>query len=192
MYTINCSCQALPIQSIQEDSALRELHPNDLDQVSAVYRDAVISQTQGLYSPAQIAAWSDHAHTSNAVRDALSRGYGLASCAENDPTRIEAFGLLDPIQRLSLLYCRGRSSRQGRSSAILRVLEHHAWHQGCRHWHTEASQLSKPLLLRLGWQIDAEETVIFAGEAFRRWRMIKPLIHPPGGLDNQQAEQVGG
>ena len=69
MYTINCSCQALPIQSIQEDSALRELHPNDLDQVSAVYRDAVISQTQGLYSPAQIAAWSDHAHTSNAVRD---------------------------------------------------------------------------------------------------------------------------
>lgn len=173
-------------------ASLRKLHPDDLDQVAAVYRDAVISQAEGLYSPAQIAAWSNHAHTSNAVRDALSRGYGLASCAENDPTQIEAFGLLDPIQRLSLLYCRGRSCRQGRSSTILRALEHHAWHQGCRQWHTEASQLSKPLLLRLGWRIDAEEMVMFAGEAFPRWRMIKPLIQPHGGLDNQQAETIGG
>jgi hypothetical protein len=52
--------------------------------------------------------------------------------------------------------------------------------------------LSKPLLYRLGWQIDAEETVMFAGEAFLRWRMIKPLIPPPGGLDNPQAESIGG
>jgi hypothetical protein len=158
--------------------ALRVLQPDDLDQVAAVYRDAVISQTQGHYTPIQIAAWANHAENSNAVVEALNRGYGLASCNDADPQVIEAFGLLDPIDRLSLLYCRGRSCRQGRSTAILKALEQHAWNQGCHAWHTEASQLSKPLLLKLGWQIEAEETVIFAGESFLRWRMIKALRHP--------------
>lgn len=167
---------------------LRVLAPGDLDQVADVYRDAVISQAQGLYSPVQIAAWSNHATASNAIAEALQRGYGLASCGqhgdatgETDPDVIEAFGLLDPIDRLSLLYCRGRSCRQGRSSAILRALERHASQQGCRQWRTEASQLSKPLLLRLGWCIDAEENVIFAGEPFQRWRMIKTLHSPQSG-----------
>ena len=165
--------------------SLRVLHPGDLDQLAAVYRDAVISQAQGLYSPVQIAAWSNHATTSNAIQEALQRGYGLASCGQitgaTGPAEIEAFGLLDPVDRLSLLYCRGRSCRQGRSSAILRALELYARQQGCRQWRTEASQLSKPLLLRLGWCIDAEETVIFAGEPFQRWRMIKTLSPSPAG-----------
>ena len=160
---------------------LRSLAPQDRDQLAAVYRDAVISQAQGLYTPAQIEAWSNHAHRSDAIDQALRHGYGVASCDGTNPACIEAFGVLDPIQRLSLLYCRGRSCRQGRSTAILRALECHAWKQGCRHWHTEASQLSKPLLLRRGWQIEAEETVIFAGEPFQRWRMIKTLGQPEGG-----------
>lgn len=169
--------------------SLRVLHPGDLDQVAAVYRDAVISQAHGLYSPVQIAAWSNHASTSNAIEEALQRGYGIASCGQLDQhahspvnthsVGIEAFGLLDPVDRLSLLYCRGRSCRQGRSSAILRALELHLRQQGCRQWRTEASQLSKPLLLRLGWCIDAEESVIFAGEPFQRWRMIKTLSPSP-------------
>ena len=161
---------------------LRVLHPGDRDQVAEVYRDAVITQATGLYSPAQIAAWSNHANNSDAIREALVRGYGLASCSPavasdkgNDPGVIEAFGVLDPIDRLSLLYCRGRACRQGRSSAILQALENHAWQQGCRQCRTEASQLSKPLLLRRGWRIEAEETVIFAGTSFQRWRMIKAL-----------------
>ena len=57
----------------------------------------------------------------------------------------------------------------------MKSLESHAWQQGGRQLHTEASQLSKPLLLHLGWQIEAEEKVIFAGESFQRWRMIKDL-----------------
>jgi hypothetical protein len=40
---------------------------------------------------------------------------------------------------------------------------------------TEASQLSRPLLERRGWRIEAEEEVLFAGVSFRRWRMIKAL-----------------
>ena len=88
---------------------------------------------------------------------------------------IEAFGLLHPPERLALLYCRGRASRQGRAGAILGALEQHARQRGILRLRTEASQLSRPLLERRGWRVDAEETVLFAGAWFERWRMIKVL-----------------
>ena len=165
-------------------SALRPLCPADHDALVAVYRDAVLSQIKGLYSPAQIGAWAHHAARSGALLEPLRDGYGLASTGsgpaqENPPAGpIEAFGILHPPDRLALLYCRGRSCRQGRSSAILQGLEQHAALQGVRQLRTEASQLSRPLLLRRGWQVEEEERVLFAGEWFERWRMIKTLAHP--------------
>jgi len=154
---------------------LRPLTAEDEPQLISVYHDAVISQAQGLYSQAQIGAWAHHAERHGDVRAALRRGYGLASCQAGDPAVIEAFGLLDPIDRLSLLYCRGRSCRQGRGRQLVLALEREAQRQRCRRLRTEASQLSRPLLLRLNWQIEAEEELLFAGQPFRRWRMIRDL-----------------
>jgi GNAT superfamily N-acetyltransferase len=100
----------------------------------------------------------------------------LVSCANDDDTIIEAFALLDPVDRLALLYCRGRSSRQGRAGALLEALEQHARSRGVGRLRTEASQLSRPLLERRGWVVDAEETVILGGVSFLRWRMGKDLL----------------
>lgn len=157
---------------------LRPLTPADVDQALAVYADAVRSQTTGLYTPQQVEAWAAHAQPRGALRDTLLRGRGLVSCAAADPGVVEAFALLDPIDRLSLLYCRGRSSRQGRASALLGAVESLALAAGCRQLRTEASQLSKPLLLRHHWQVEAEETALYGTVAFVRWRMIKPLKIP--------------
>ncbi len=158
---------------------LRPLQPGDRQELVAVYRDAVLSQTPGLYNPAQVEAWAEHAAAAPAVLAGLGRGYGLASLAGPAPAAIEAFGLLDPPEglrcRLALLYCRGRSSRQGRAGAILAGLEHWALQQGCRELHSEASQLSRPLLERRGWRVEREERLIFAGQPFLRWRMIRAL-----------------
>lgn len=154
---------------------LRLLRLEDLEAVLEVYRDAVLSQARGRYSAAQIQAWAGHAANPE-VRQALQRGYGLVSVAANQPQRIEAFALLDPGDRLSLLYCRGSASRQGHGRALVRALETHARASGCPRLRTEASQLSRPLLERLGWQLEAEETVPFAGEPFVRWRMIRDLL----------------
>jgi putative acetyltransferase len=161
---------------------LRRLKPSDFLQVVAVYRDAVMSQAQGLYSQVQIEAWAENAGRDDGLRNALQRGYGLASCAGRDSSTIEAFALLDPIDRLSLLYCRGRASRQGRATALLHAIEDRARQHGCACLRTEASQLSRPLLEREGWRVDAEEEVIFAGVRFLRWRMIKELILSPNCL----------
>lgn len=154
---------------------LRPLTSQDLEQVIRVYEDAVITQARGRYAAHQIEAWAGHARSPD-LRQALLRGRGLVSCAAGDPDTVEAFALLDPIDRLSLLYCRGRSCRQGRASALLAALERLAAAEGCRRLRTEASQLSKPLLLRRGWRLEAEETVPYAGVVFVRWRMIKDLL----------------
>ena len=172
-------------------SVLRPLSTADHDALVDVYRDAVLSQTQGLYSQVQIEAWAHHAARSTALHQALREGFGLASVGEGLPAAdepaisrrsedspIEAFGILHPPDRLALLYCRGRSSRQGRSSAILQALEQRATQLGIPQLRTEASQLSRPLLSRRGWQVEEEERVLFAGEWFQRWRMIKALAHP--------------
>jgi putative acetyltransferase len=154
---------------------LRLLQPTDLEQVLQVYEDAVISQASAFYSPAQIAAWVSHARNGDAVHQALLRGHGLVCPAAEDPRRIEAFALLDPLDRLSLLYCRGDASRRGHGRALVQALEEHARVAGCPRLRTEASQLSRPLLERLGWWVEAEETVRFAGASFVRWRMIRDL-----------------
>jgi GNAT superfamily N-acetyltransferase len=155
---------------------LRLLGLDDHEAVLQVYHDAVISQAPGRYSAAQIQAWAGHAARDPQVRLALRRGYGLVSLHPSEAQRIEAFALLDPGDRLSLLYCRGSASRQGHGRSLVRALEHHARTAGCPRLRTEASQFSRPLLERLGWQLEAEETVLFAGEPFVRWRMIRDLL----------------
>ncbi len=155
---------------------IRPLRPDDCQQLIAVYHEAVISQAGNLYSPSQIEAWAQQAHRNDGVRSSLLRGHGLVSCAHHDETIIEAFALLDPSDRLALLYCRGRASRQGRAGALLEALELHARSQGVKRLRTEASQLSRPLLERRGWVVDAEETVVLGGVSFLRWRMGKDLL----------------
>ena len=162
-------------------SLLRPLQPEDVDQALSVYEDAVRTQAVGLYEPRQIEAWAAHAQGSNDLRKILLRGRGMVSCNPHDSSVVEAFAVLDPIDRLSLLYCRGRSARQGRGSALLEALEAIAAQHGCSQLRTEASQLSKPLLVRRGWTVDAEETVLYAGVPFLRWRMIKGLSSSADG-----------
>jgi putative acetyltransferase len=159
-------------------ASIRPLQATDLDAVIAVYRDAVLSQAPGLYSPAQVQAWAAHADGNTELAAALRRGIGWVNCGHGpEPGSIEAFALLDPPDRLALLYCRGRSARQGRCSALLDRLEGHAAASGVDRLRTEASQLSRPLLLRRGWTVEAPEDVRFAGQWFHRWRMVKSF--PP-------------
>lgn len=158
---------------------LRPLRPADWAQVVEVYADAVRSLATPLYLPEQIEAWASHPLESGSVRDALERGHGLVGHPPAKPTSVEAFALLDPPDRLALLYCRGRSSRQGLATALVRALEEQARAAGHNRLRTEASKLSRPLLERLGWAVDSPEEILFAGQPFLRWRMSISLLKNP-------------
>lgn len=155
---------------------LRALQPADWLQVAEVYADAVRSLATPHYLPVQIDAWALHPFTNTAFQDALARGRGMVGHPPGQPDSVEAFALVDPPDRLALLYSRGRSSRQGWATALVRALEEQARSEGQRRLRTEASRLSRPLLERLGWTVDGEEEILFAGVPFVRWRMSTSLL----------------
>jgi putative acetyltransferase len=155
---------------------IRPLRPHDWDAVMEVYGDAVRTLATPLYRPEQIQAWAAYPTSHTAVREALGRGVGLVGTTAERANSVEAFALLDPLDRLALLYCRGRSSRRGLATTLVQRLEAHARQAGQGRLRTEASQLSRPLLERLGWEVEEEETILFAGEPFLRWRMAIRLI----------------
>jgi hypothetical protein len=91
------------------DPSLRSLVAADLPELVDLYRDAVLSQTHGLYSDRQIQAWAHHAGRYGGLAEALARGVGLASCAAPPDRTIEAFALLDwaptGLKRLGVENC---------------------------------------------------------------------------------------
>lgn len=155
--------------------SLRQLEKEDWEEVKEAYANAVQTLATPYYLPEQIRAWALHPYTSTALEDALARGFGLVGTTPDRPCSVEAFAVLDPPDRLALLYCRGRSSRRGLATQLVRGLERHARSSGQHRLRTEASQLSRPLLERLGWVVDQEEAILFAGERFHRWRMSTNL-----------------
>jgi GNAT superfamily N-acetyltransferase len=156
---------------------LRPLTPQDRDDLRAVYRDAVLSQAPARYTPSQVKAWADVVQETASFDTILTRGVGLASCSA-DGRSIEAFAVLEPADRISLLYCRGRSSRQGRATTLLRALEALARGYGSVRLRTEASFLSRPLFEREGWAVAWIEDLTIAGVPFQRFRMVKDLDIP--------------
>jgi len=152
---------------------IRALTPADHSELVAIYGDAVSSQAPALYGDRQVRAWLSQLGGNGSLAAALSQGSGLVSCAESG--EIEAFAVMEPADRLSLLYCRGRSVRQGHATRLLNRLEALATSQGLAQLRTEASQLSRPLLLRRGWRVAWVEVLLIDGTLFRRYRMGKSL-----------------
>ena len=89
--------------------------------------------------------------------------------------RIEAFAVRHPSNHLDLLYCRGRSSRKGYATTLLKRIEFDANQEGIKTLFTESSLFSHPLLLSCGWKQHNIDQIKIAGVSFHRYRMFKKL-----------------
>ena len=137
-----------------------------------VYEDAIRNCDRSLYSQEQIDAWSSLAYLPGVLDKPLKHGCGWVSCVNKT---IEAFALKYPQNRLALLYCRGRSSRQGHATALLYQIEEDTRKERPINLKTEASLCSYKLLLRHGWRIIAPEELQIGGVHFSRYLMEKTL-----------------
>ena len=147
---------------------------SDFPIVRAVYADAVESQTDSfsLYNDDQIKAWAALAWLPGILDKPLKEGIGWISCEKQS---VEAFALRYPLNRLALLYCRGRSSRRGHATSLLQFLEQDAVETGQKVLFTEASLFSYPLLLKCGWSLESLQTIKIGGVPFQRYLMQKKL-----------------
>ncbi len=135
-----------------------------------VYEDAIRACDQSLYSQEQIDAWSALAYLPGVLDKPIKHGCGWVSCVNKT---IEAFALKYPQDRLALLYCRGRSSRQGHATALLHQIEEDTRKARRVTLKTEASLCSYQLLLRHGWTIISPEEIQIGGVHFSRYLMEK-------------------
>jgi GNAT superfamily N-acetyltransferase len=149
---------------------LRPIGSADYPLLREIYADAIESQAPGLYSSNQVRAWAALAWLPGILDRTFLEGQGWISGHD------AAFAIREPRDRLSLLYCRGRACRQGHGRALLDQIEADARHEGVERLRTEASQLSRPLLERCGWRVQAPETISIGGVPFKRYRMDKWLL----------------
>ncbi len=148
---------------------LRPIRSSDHPLLREIYADAIESQAGLLYTPEQVRAWAALAWLPGVLDRSFHEGLGWIS------GRDEAFAIRYPKARLALLYCRGRAARRGHGSILLEQIERDARDHGIERLSTEASAMSRPLLLRRGWQLITPETIEIAGVSFVRYRMEKVL-----------------
>tara|TARA_Y100001968_G_scaffold316134_1_gene343554 strand:+ start:10635 stop:11111 length:477 start_codon:yes stop_codon:yes gene_type:complete len=158
---------------MKQSYEIRELLDSDYLLVREVYEDSIQSQGHHFYNKDQINAWSSLARLPGVLDQSLEEGKGWVSCYKG---KIEAFAVRYPINRLALLYCRGRSSRQGHATLLLNKIEIDAKRDKQRLLSTEASLFSYPLLIRCGWIERSLEKIKIAGVPFDRYLMEKKLI----------------
>lgn len=152
---------------------LRELLDGDHQSVREVYQDSIQSQGHIFYSKDQIQAWSSLAWLPGVLDRPLKEGKGLVCCQDK---QIEAFAVRYPMNRIALLYCRGRSARCGHATALLDLVESQAKKEKITKLFTEASLFSCPLFLQCGWVIKSPEKLEIGGIEFERYLMEKRLF----------------
>ena len=135
-----------------------------------VYVDAICTAANTLYSQEQIDAWSGLAYLPGVLDKPFKEGKGWVSCVDSV---IEAFAVKYPKDRLALLYCRGRSSRQGHATDLLNKIDAEAKADKTIRLSTEASLFSYQLFLSHGWEIISPETMKIGGVDFCRYLMEK-------------------
>ncbi len=151
---------------------LRSITEADHIVVKEVYEDAIESQAGSFYTKEQIEAWASLAYLPGILDQTLQDGIGWLVI---DKDEIEAFAVRYPLNRLALLYCRGRSARRGFATALLKKIEEQALDEDQSSLITEASLLSYPLLLRHSWNHILTERIEIAGISFKRYKMEKYL-----------------
>ena len=151
---------------------LRPYHPDDLDALAAIYRDAVLRVGITAYSPEQAAVWASFPDDRAAFAGLFSKGFALVAEMDGTPA---AFCHLHPEDHISLLYTAPTHARMGLATAVYRGIEAHARALGQPVLTTDASKISRPFFEREGFVVRRTEQTIRQGVAFERYQMEKHL-----------------
>ena len=149
---------------------LRQITIKDQLELKKVYFDSIQSLDETIYSKEQKIAWSSQAWKNPNFDKSITQGKGWLLINQGI---IIAFATRYPINRISLLYCKGNFQRQGYGSILLHKLEDEAKKEGIDSLSTEASLISYKLFLQNEWKIIRKEKVIINNNFFERYKMTK-------------------
>lgn len=149
---------------------LRQIAEKDQLDLKKIYFDAIKSINEKTYTKEQKIAWSSQAWKNPNFKNSLLKGKGWLIEEKNI---ILAFAIRYPINRISLLYCKGNSQKKGYGTRLVNKLEEEAKKEGLKTLYTEASLISYCLFLKNNWEIIRKEKVIINNKFFVRYKMKK-------------------
>lgn len=152
---------------------LRPLTAEDGEAAAAIFFDAVHRGAADVYSAAQRRAWAGAAPSPTRWRKRFADVSGVAAEVNGE---MAGFMTLDAAGHIDLAFVRSDLSGRGVGRAIYDRIEARARAEGLARLTTEASKKAKPFFARLGWQVDAEQTVVKDGIRLTNFRMSKPLV----------------
>lgn len=140
----------------------------DIPALAEVYRDSVKAIAPQRYLPEQVEAWvyfpSDTAAFNNFIFNPTT------FVAELDGI-IVGFSGVEENGHIASLYVRGDYNRQGIGSRLLENVIQYAKSHNIPQLYTEASEFSRALFNKFGFQVSETENVIREGVWFHRYLM---------------------
>jgi putative acetyltransferase len=140
----------------------------DLVELGELFRNSVEKVGPQRYTPEQVRAWASMPNNPARLRKFV---LGVTTFVAEDGGRLVGLCGLGADGHLASLYVDGTQGRKGIGSMLLdkAILEARA--RGLVRLHTEASEFSKPLFEKFGFETIEVEHVIHEGVGFKRYRM---------------------
>ncbi len=151
---------------------IREYQPSDVENIIAIFRDAIINIGSTAYNAKQIEVWSSYPEDIEEFRQLLSQGITFVAVHNN---QLVAFGQLNPSNHIAFLYTASNFNRLGYATKIYQQLEAQAFNQGVQRLQTDASRISKYFFLKMGFYIVETEIVERKQVLLERFKMEKIL-----------------
>ena len=148
---------------------LRRADEDDLDTLATIYEETVRAEAPGHYTVSQVDAWASLADRDDDFRAFVLEPYTLVA---EDDSGIVGFAGLHDDGHLASLFVRADRTRQGVGTALLQALLERGEMEGVETFRTEASEMSRGLFERFGFQLDSVEVVERGGETIPRYRMV--------------------
>ena len=151
---------------------IREYQPSDVENIVAIFRDAIITIGSTAYNAKQVEVWSSYPEDIEDFRQLLSQGITYVAVHNS---QLVAFGQLNPSNHIAFIYTASDFGRLGYATKIYQQLEAQALKQGVQRLHTDASRISKYFFLKMGFYIVEAEKVERKQVWFERFKMEKIL-----------------
>ena len=151
----------------------RSYRPDDLPQLTRLFRDTVHLVGAGHYATEELAAWAPENLDLDRWEARLARNTSFI--LEEDDGTILGFTELSPEGVVDMLYVHKDHQGRGIASVLLAKLEAHARGAGFDRLTTEASRIAKPFFLRRGYALVSAQKVERKGLQIENFRMEKRL-----------------
>jgi len=139
--------------------------------LAAIYGETVRTLGPQLYTPAQVAAWSDFASRTEQLQALLE---AAETFVWEEGGALLGFCTITATGYVNLLYVSSQATRRGIGGRLLEhAMAHAAAAHGTQRFTTHASHFSRALFARHGFETESEEHVLYNGEVFHRFCMVR-------------------